>query len=150
MLKISLFLMNLQTSRANNSRIVGIRNAKFSGCCFYINTKIQRDFCVGVPIIEYNKRNIFLQNHAENEAERLNPFFFIKQPYIRWCAAQFQNILIAFRYTLKTNCIKHYTTDPEILIFGKKIREQFLQHIFVLLFKENVFHVHCVKTGIIR
>ena len=141
--------MNLQTSRANNSRIVRIRNAKFSGYCFYINTKIQRDFCISVPIIEYNKRNIFLQNHAENEAERLNPFFFIKQLYIRWCAAQSQNILIAFRYTLKINCIKHYTTDPEILM-GKGLGNSFSNTFCKLLFKENVSHVHSVKTGIIR
>ena len=32
-------------------------------------------------LIEYNKRNIFLKNHAENEAGRLIPdlFFFFKK-----------------------------------------------------------------------
>ena len=33
-------------------------------------------------LIEYNKRNIFLKNHAENEAGRLIPdlfFFFLKK-----------------------------------------------------------------------
>ena len=43
MLKISLLfkkVMNLYTSRANNSRILKIKNAKFRGCCYYMNTKI--------------------------------------------------------------------------------------------------------------
>ena len=139
MLKISLFLMNLQTSRANNSRIVGIRNAKFSGCCFYINTKIQGDFCIGVPIIEYNKK-YFPSKSCRKCGREAKSIFFYKTTLYK----------VVRSLVSKTNCIKHYTTDPEILIFGKKIREQFLQHIFVLLFKENVSHVHCVKTGIIR
>ena len=36
---------NLQTSRAKNSRILGIKNAKFPGYCFYMNT-----ICVIVPL----------------------------------------------------------------------------------------------------
>ena len=36
MLKISL----LKTSQANHSRILRIKNAKFSGYCFYMNTDI--------------------------------------------------------------------------------------------------------------
>ena len=38
MLKIKKFLRNLQTSRANNSIIPRIRNAKFSGYCFSMST----------------------------------------------------------------------------------------------------------------
>ena len=47
------FLRNLQTSLANNSRIFRIKNAKFSGYCFYINTNVQRDFqiCISVPLM---------------------------------------------------------------------------------------------------
>ena len=54
MLKISLFfLRNLQTSQANNSRILSIMNAKFSVYCFYMNTNIYGDFqtCISVPLI---------------------------------------------------------------------------------------------------
>ena len=40
MLKISLFLRNLQTSWANNQRTFKITNAKLSGYCFYMNTNI--------------------------------------------------------------------------------------------------------------
>ena len=37
----------------NNSRIVWIKNTKFSGYYFYINTDIYRDFqiCISVPVI---------------------------------------------------------------------------------------------------
>ena len=37
MLKISLLFKILQTSRVNNSRISRIKNAKFSGYCFYMD-----------------------------------------------------------------------------------------------------------------
>ena len=53
MLKNSLFLRNLQTSQENNSRILRMKDAKFSGhCCFYRNTNIYRDFqiCISVPL----------------------------------------------------------------------------------------------------
>ena len=52
MLKISLFLRNLQTSRANNSRILTIINAKFSGYYFFMDTNIKGDFqiCISVPL----------------------------------------------------------------------------------------------------
>ena len=48
MLKIS----NLQASWANKSRILRIKNAKFSGHCFYTTTKIEGDFqiCISVPL----------------------------------------------------------------------------------------------------
>ena len=36
-----------------NSRILRIRNAKFSGCCFYMNTYVLGDFqiCIIVPLM---------------------------------------------------------------------------------------------------
>ena len=36
--KVAYFFRNLKTSRENKSRILWIKNAKFSGYCFYINT----------------------------------------------------------------------------------------------------------------
>ena len=39
-LKISRFLRKFQPSRENNSRILIIKNVKFSGYCFYMNTNI--------------------------------------------------------------------------------------------------------------
>ena len=53
MLKLAyLKLKNLQTLRENNSRIVRIKDAKFSGFCFYMNTNLWGDFkiCIGVPL----------------------------------------------------------------------------------------------------
>ena len=51
MLTISLyFLRNLQTSRANNLRILRIKNAKFSGYYFYKNTTIQGDFQIYISV----------------------------------------------------------------------------------------------------
>ena len=49
---LAYFFRNLQTSRTNNSRILRITNAKFSGYCFYMNTNIYRDFqiCIWVPL----------------------------------------------------------------------------------------------------
>ena len=43
---------NLQTSRANNSTILRIKNARFSGFCFHMNTNILGDFqiCISVPL----------------------------------------------------------------------------------------------------
>ena len=61
--KLAYFLRNLQTSRANNSRIVRIKNAKFSGYCFYMNKNIHGDFqiCISVPLMqdsEFHKRRL--------------------------------------------------------------------------------------------
>ena len=48
------FLRYLQTLRTNNSRILRIKNAKFSEYCFYINTNKYGDFqiCISVPLME--------------------------------------------------------------------------------------------------
>ena len=48
------FLKNLQTSRANSTGILKIKNAKVSGYWFYMNTNIFRDFqiYISVPLNE--------------------------------------------------------------------------------------------------
>ena len=53
MLKLSLLFKKFTTSRANNSRILRIKNAEFSGYCFYINMNIKGDFqiCISVPLV---------------------------------------------------------------------------------------------------
>ena len=48
--KLAYFLRHLETSRVNNSRILWIKKAKFSGNCFNMNTNIERDFCISVPL----------------------------------------------------------------------------------------------------
>ena len=53
--KLPYFLRNLQTSRPNNSRILRIKNAKYSGYCFYMNSNIWGDFqiCISVPLSNF-------------------------------------------------------------------------------------------------
>ena len=60
-------------------------------------------------LIEYNKRNIFLRNHAENVVGRLVPdlFLFLKKSLNEIKASGLQlsfNTFTALK--LKTNCIK--------------------------------------------
>ena len=52
LLKISLLFNKFTNFTANSSIILRIRNAKFSGYCFYMNTNIKRDFqiCFSVPL----------------------------------------------------------------------------------------------------
>ena len=40
MFKLAYFLKNLQTSQANNSRVLRVKNAKYSGHCFYMNANV--------------------------------------------------------------------------------------------------------------
>ena len=71
--KLAYFLRNLGTSRANNSRILIIKTAKFSGYCFCMNTNIYGDFQIynSVPLIAIttiHKNNIQIPNLSkENE-----------------------------------------------------------------------------------
>ena len=48
------FLRKIQTLRVNNSRNLRIKNAKFSGYCFYINSNIHWNslICITVPLIQ--------------------------------------------------------------------------------------------------
>ena len=59
MLKLDYFLRNLRTSWGNSSRILGIKNTKFSGYCFHMKTNIQRDFqiCITLPLISIHNAN---------------------------------------------------------------------------------------------
>ena len=52
MLKISLLFKKFAKVMVNNSRILRIKNAKFSGYCFYVNKNILGDFqiCISVPL----------------------------------------------------------------------------------------------------
>ena len=44
----------MQTSRANNARILRIKNAKLLWCCFFMNANIWGGFqiCISVPLID--------------------------------------------------------------------------------------------------
>ena len=52
-------------------------------------------------------------------------------------------------HTIKTNCIKLQTIDPEIcsiLIFQKRVWEQFLHHILCMIFQEKCFSFYILLT----
>ena len=51
--KLSYFLRKIQTLRVNKSRILTIKNAKFSGYYFYMNFTIWEDFqiCISIPLM---------------------------------------------------------------------------------------------------
>ena len=52
------FLSILQISRADNSRVLWIKNAKYSGYCFYMSTSLYGDFqiCISVPLNKTKSR----------------------------------------------------------------------------------------------
>ena len=58
--KFAYFLRNLETSRANNSRILMIKVKKFSGSCFYLNTNIYGNFqmYISVPLTNAESHNL--------------------------------------------------------------------------------------------
>ena len=76
------FLRNLQTSRVNKWRVFKIKNAKFSGYCFYMNTNItDLQICISVPSNQIDQKQppkvwkLFLeisQNSQENTCVRVS------------------------------------------------------------------------------
>ena len=53
-LKLTYFLRKIQTLKVCNSRILMMKNAKFSGYCFYMNLNIWGDFrvCISLPLTD--------------------------------------------------------------------------------------------------
>ena len=95
---------NLQISRANNPTVLRIKNEKFLGYCFYMNTNIYWDFqiCISVPLIkEYlgAKAVIFLSKN--------------RQKAIHW-----QNELLMFfhRSSWKGSCFSVLAYNYSVLV----------------------------------
>ena len=98
-------------------------------------------------LIDHPKRNIFIENYAENEAGKLvpDPFLFFKKAVYQVKARCLQLDFTIFRQpstqnTIETNCLKIYAIDPEIcsiLIFQIRVWEQFLQRILYMIFQQN-------------
>ena len=75
----------MQTVREYNSRIPRIKNVKFSGYYFYLNTNIQGDFqiCISVPLTLALESNINKKSHpslifAENSVPQRTPRRYFK------------------------------------------------------------------------
>ena len=71
-MKICNSLRNLQTLRANYSRSRRIKNAKFLGYCFYMNTNIQVDFqiCISVPsknLVKKSSNRCYAPTHLSHK-----------------------------------------------------------------------------------
>ena len=49
--KLAYFLRNLQTSRANNLRVLGNKKAKLSGYYFRMNLNIYRNFQISISVL---------------------------------------------------------------------------------------------------
>ena len=107
-------------------------------------------------VLECNMRNIFLQKSCRNGAGRLVPdlFLFFKKALYEVKAIGLQLSFNIFQqsstwHKIKTNCIKLQTNDPEIcsiLIFEKRVWEQFLRHILCMIFPEKYFSCYILLT----
>ena len=108
-------------------------------------------------LIGYNKRNIFLQKWCRKWGRETNsrPLYFWK---IAWYEVKASGMLLSFNIfrkpstwdIIKTNCIKLQTIGPEIhpvLIFQKRVWNQFLHHILCIIFQENCFSCYILLTG---
>ena len=100
-------LRNLQTSQANNSKIFRIQNAKFSGCCFHMNTKTQGDFqiCISIPLNQSIGvlKMVFpltLSNFPSNWSYRISPNRYI---YLLATASRAFNSVIFFFTSCKVS-----------------------------------------------
>ena len=103
------------------------------------------------------KREIFFfKNYAKNEAGRLvaDLFLFFKYAQYDVKASGLPLSCNIFRQSsaldsMKTNCIKLQTIDPGIystLIFQKRNWDQFLHHIFCMIFQEKCFSCYVLLT----
>ena len=104
--------------------------------------------------IEY--KILSFKNYAENKAGRLVPdvFSFSKKALYQVKASGLHLSSNIFRYpstqhTRKANCIKLQTIDSKIcsiLIFQKRVLEQFLHHMLCMDFKEKCLPCHVLLS----
>ena len=104
-------------------------------------------------VIEYNKRNILFKNHVQNETRMLirKLFLFFKRAFYEERAGGLQLSFNIFWqsstwHTIKTSCIQFQTTDPDIcsiLIFQKRVWEQYLYCILCMTIQKNVSIIFC-------
>ena len=76
--KLAYCLRNPEISRANNSKIVRIKNVNFSGYCFYMNTNIQGDFqiFISVPLkLTKKKQERHLIPHENRRKSKVSWWF---------------------------------------------------------------------------
>ena len=125
----------MQTSRANNSRILRIKNAKFSVYCYYINTNILGDFqiCISVPLSYFalNSRFSFLLTIFFNNLNKL----FWRNTLLRVTKSQKKKYLSCISWWF----ILLNTFDIKILRWSAENRCIKRLHVYKLLKKHVIF-----------
>ena len=107
-------------------------------------------------LIEYNKRNIFLEKSCRNIGRETSsrPLFIFLKSFIKGqgklSVAQFQSFSIVPSLTNNKNKIyKLQNIDPgicSILIIQERVWEQFLHHILCMIFQEKCFKGYILVT----
>ena len=106
-------------------------------------------------VIEYNKRSIFLRKSCrkcDREIISRRCVCFLIKLYRSLKQVVCNLISICFdspQLTIKTNCINSQAIDLEIcsiLIFQKRVWEQFLHHILCMIFQEKCFSCYILLT----
>ena len=97
MVKSSLLLKKLTNFTVNKSRILRIKNVKFSGYCFYMNTNIYWYFqiCISVPLI------IILKDFIKQPAIKQSQPFLSFSLLIDCCVSVFSLFLSKHLQVLK-------------------------------------------------
>ena len=120
MSKISL-LFKKSTSRANNWRILRIKNAKFEGYCFYTNTNIQGNFqiCISVSL----KKMLSLRRFTKLTSYQC--FVTLKIAYL-----QSKNLMLFIRLhalvVFKNMLVKPIeTSSPDLMNMVQKLTNQY-------------------------
>ena len=108
-------------------------------------------------LIEYIKEIFFFKNNVEGEVERLVPgiFLFARKALYQVKASGLQLSFNIYRQpstwlTIKTSCVRLQSRD--ILNFDnlEKVSEQFLYHIFCIIFQEKCFSCYILLTDQIQ
>ena len=102
-------------------------------------------------IIEYNKRNIFLQSRKRRSETSARPLL-VFQKSIKASGLKLSvNILqqLSTWHTIKTSCLRLQTTGPvvcSVLIFQKRVWGQFLHHVSCMIFQEKCLSCNIFLT----
>ena len=99
-------LRKIQTLRVNNSRILRIQNATFSGYHFYMNTNIWRDFqiCISVPLKTCKKP---LEDTGITRAQKflfkVSLWYKTSTKFVQWAPTLYM-ILSDVSFAISTEC----------------------------------------------
>ena len=104
--KVAYFLRKIQTLHGNNSRILRIQNAIFSGYYFYMDTNIWRDFqiCISVPLMV-----------IENQCLKMFKLFIFNEDFFLWIFTLVSHIFSASS-CLKCNSLMNSVSLKNVIL----------------------------------